>query len=59
MNLAKKSFCFIALIIIGILLTGCDMQFGSKHIDDPEKYGEWESYLDPHLFYLYRLTITK
>lgn len=41
----KRVFCLI-LLVIGILLTGCqDMQFGSKYIDDPEQYGKWESYL--------------
>ena len=40
-QMKKKKFCIVALI--SVLLTGCNMQ--SKHIDNPELYGEWESYL--------------
>ena len=36
----------ILLVAISILFTGCDVGFGSKHTNDPEKYGMWESYLE-------------
>ncbi len=42
----KKSVCSIFLIMVLMMLTGCEMQLGSKYIDKPEQYGEWESYLN-------------
>lgn len=39
---------FLALIatLIGMLNGGCEMQFGTKYVNDPLEYGKWESYLD-------------
>lgn len=45
----KKQISLIAMLVTLILifsLLGCNMQFGSKYITDPQKYGKWESYLD-------------
>ena len=45
----KKKHSLIAMLVTLIMifsLVGCDMQFGSKYITDPQKYGKWESYLD-------------
>ena len=42
----KKISCLIFLTVIALVFTGCDVGFGEKHVDDPEKYGEWESYLE-------------
>ncbi len=46
-----KSFCLLMLLIISLLLSSCDMGFGSKHIEDPQKYGSWESYLNIPSFF--------
>ena len=42
-----KKFLFLAAACF-LLLTGChiDTQIGSRHVEDPVKYGEFESYLD-------------
>ena len=47
----KKSFCLLWLLVISLWLSSCEMGFGSKHIEDPQKYGEWESYLEAPSFF--------
>lgn len=41
----KIRFLLVAVIMV-LLLTGCEMQFGTKYVDNPNEYGKWESYLD-------------
>lgn len=42
----KRSVFSILLLVFSLWLTGCDMWFGTKHIEDPKEYGKWESYLE-------------
>ena len=42
----NKLILFLVLVQICILLCGCDVYFGRKHVTNPEKYGKIESYLD-------------
>ncbi len=46
-----KSLCFLILLVISLLLSSCEMGLGSKHIEDPRQYGEWESYLKVPSFF--------
>lgn len=42
----KKLILFFVLVQICILLCGCDVYFGRRHVTNTRKYGKIESYLD-------------
>ena len=45
-SMKKRSVFSILLLVLSLWLTGCDMGFGTKHVEDPKEYGKWESYLE-------------